>query len=186
LRYYIYEEKNVKLPGKTVKVMHREYGVAESSLRTWARENNVPFLDNDGGKVIYYYDTESEERFKNRKKYPGRQRDEGIVLVAEQFRVSKQCVRNWAKKIGLPKDENGYIIGEKEIELFKNRSENMQRGRPRKEKIPPVWKPPVMSAKGLPLGRPRKQQSAPLVEAKKEKPEKVPGRRGRPRKGARG
>jgi ribosomal protein S14 len=123
----------VKFPeGKSVKVMHREYGFAESTLRWWARENNVPFFGEDGVKVIYIFDKESEERFKNRKDYPGRIRDEGVVKLADQFGVSKQCVRNWAEKQGIPKDERGFIIGKKEIKLFEHRNDEVKRGRPRK------------------------------------------------------
>ena len=63
----------MKIPeGKSIKAMHREYGVAESTLQWWARNNNVPFFGGNGDKVIYIYDKDSEERFKNRKTKPGR------------------------------------------------------------------------------------------------------------------
>jgi transposase-like protein len=147
------------IEGKSVKQMHREYGVAVSTIHWWARNNNVPsiMLDEDG-KKFFIFDKESEERFNNRKEYPGRQRDESIARVAEQFGVSKQCVRNWAKRINLPKNENGYIIGEKEIALFERRNENVPRGRPRKEKPEPEKRHPVLSKNGRPLGRPRKEK----------------------------
>ncbi|MDR2743082.1 MAG: hypothetical protein LBB98_13145, partial [Treponema sp.] len=79
------------IEGKTVKQMHREYGVAKSTLQWWARNNNVPsIMFDEGDKKFFIFDKESEERFNNRKEYPGRQRDESIVRVAEQFGVSKQ------------------------------------------------------------------------------------------------
>jgi transposase-like protein len=165
--------------GKTAAMIAREYGVSYPLVRWWARNNDVPSIEGDGTKKLFIFDKASEERFQNRKEYPGRKRDESITRVAEQFGVSRQCVSNWAKKNGIPKDDQGYIFGEKEIELFKHRNDNVKRGRPQKEKTEPVWKPPVLSAKGLPLGRPRKQP-APAVEAKKEKPTKEIV--GRPRK----
>ncbi|GHU58629.1 hypothetical protein FACS189444_2600 [Spirochaetia bacterium] len=115
----------MKIPeGKTVKQMHKEYGVAEITLRKWAANNDVPFFGEDGGRRTYIYDPSSEERFKNRKTIPGR-----------------------APKPKAPKSP-------------------AQRGRPRKEKAEPEWKPPVLSANGKPLGRPRKQP-APVTGVKK-------------------
>jgi transposase-like protein len=165
--------------GKTAAMIAREYGVSYPLVRWWARNNDVPSIEGDGTKKLFIFDKESEERFKNRKDYPGRKRDESIMQVAEQFGVSRQIVSKWAKKNGVPKDEQGYMFGKKEIELFKRRNDNIKRGRPRKEKAEPVWKPPVLSANGKPLGRPRKQPP-PVAETKKEKPTKE--KAGRPRK----
>jgi hypothetical protein len=171
----------VKFPeGKTAAMMAKEYGVALPTIRWWARNNNVPYMGGDGIKMFFIFDKESEERFVNRKDYPGRIRDENIIRIAKQFGVSKQCVRNWASSQGLPKDENGYIIGEKEVELFCRRNKS---GRPRKEKPEPEWKPPVLSAKGLSLGRPRKAQPAQVVDTKKEPAKTATGHpKGRTRK----
>ncbi|GHU69815.1 hypothetical protein FACS189450_03300 [Spirochaetia bacterium] len=116
----------MKIPeGKSVKTMHREYGVAESTLQWWARNNNVPYFSNEeGGRRIYIYDADSEERFNNRKTLPGRK--------------------------PVPKEPKPPA----------------RRGRPRVEKPEPEWKPPVLSANGKPLGRPRKQP-APVTGVKK-------------------
>jgi ribosomal protein S14 len=123
----------MKFPeGKTAVMMAKEYGASLSTIRWWARENNVPCMGGDGTKMFYIFDKDSEERYKNRKDYPGRIRDEGVVKLADQFGVSRQCVRNWAEKQGIPKHESGFIIGKKEIKLFEHRNDGVKRGRPRK------------------------------------------------------
>jgi transposase-like protein len=149
--------------GKTAAMIAREYGFSYPLVQKWARENDVPYIGGDGTKKLFIFDKASEERFQNRKDYPGRKRDGSLTRVAEQFGVSRQCVSNWAKKNGIPRDDQGFVMGKKEIELFKHRNDNVKRGRPRKEKPEPAWKPPVLSAKGLPLGRPRKKP-APMAE----------------------
>jgi ribosomal protein S14 len=136
--------------------MHQEYGVAEVTLRKWASNNDVPFFGERDGRVIYIFDKDSEERFKNRK--DGRNRNPIIAKIAVQFGVSRQCVSKWAKKNDIPKDENGYVFGKNEIALFKHRNEDVQRGRPRKENHEPEKRPPVLSKNGRPLGRPRKEK----------------------------
>ena len=58
--------------GKTSKEIATEYNVSGARVRLWAKQNNVPYIGTEDNVWYYIFDKETEERFKNRSKTPGR------------------------------------------------------------------------------------------------------------------
>ncbi|GHV79843.1 hypothetical protein AGMMS49944_16340 [Spirochaetia bacterium] len=151
--------------GKRFATIAQENGVTEGNVQLWAKKFGVPYIQLDGEIVVHFFDEDAEKRFKNRNTAHGRAPDEGVVKLADQFGVTKQCVRNWAEKQGIPKDENGFIIGKKEIKLFEHRNDAVKRGRPRKTPAEPKQtegqlrnEERVLIEGKKPRGRPRKEK----------------------------
>jgi transposase len=51
-----------QVKGKKAPQMAKEYGVGASRVRQWAQWNNIPFVPDKSGNVLYYYFNKADEK----------------------------------------------------------------------------------------------------------------------------
>jgi DNA-binding transcriptional MerR regulator len=143
----------VGIKGKISPEIAKQYGISSTRVRQWAKEHNLPYIGTEDRIHYYIFDEAAEKAFINRPKKKGKPEDPNVARLAREGGVTKQRVRAWADKHGVPRNGTDYDFSPEKEYLFLHRHELAKHGRPRKER-------PVDTAPKRPVGRPRKNPPA--------------------------
>jgi uncharacterized protein YjcR len=141
---------------KNVEEIARISGMSIFRVRNWAREHG---MKRKSGR--YFFDEAHEAAFLNRRTLDGAPRS--ARTIAKKLNWSPEKVAKWAREHGVEKRDGGYYFTIDQEKQFEKEAK-IPVGRPRKEQPEPP--------------KPKRPRGRPRIE----KPPKVPGWRGRPRK----